>query len=95
MVSIKRKSIVFSSVVFVALALGTSQMAFAEIANVTANGEGSSKDGAVAAAQKNLEANCKSFGGKPVAGSLKVTFEKPLSNGKFYADATMACDFTK
>lgn len=77
------------------LALGTSLMAMAEVTKVTANGEGVGHDGALAKAQQNLQASCKSFGGKPVAGSVTVTFEKSFPDGKHYIDATMMCDINK
>lgn len=73
-------------------AFGACQGALAAVSNVTGNGEGASSEAAAAKAKENLDASCKSFGGKPVSGSFKVTFEKPLSNGKHYVDATMQCD---
>lgn len=73
-------------------AFGTCQGALAAVSNVTGKGEGSSKEAAVANAKENLDASCKSFGGTAVSDSLKVTFEKTLSNGKYYVDATMQCD---
>ncbi len=74
------------------LVLAASQAASAAVSNVTGNGEGDTKEAAIAKAQQNLEASCTSFRGTAVEGSLKVTFEKPLSNGKVYVDATMQCE---
>ena len=74
------------------LAFGTCQTALAAVSNVTGNGEGASPEAAAAKAKENLEANCKSFGGTAVSDSFKVTFEKALSNGKHYVDATMEFD---
>jgi hypothetical protein len=73
-------------------AFGTCQTALAAVSNVTGNGEGASAEAAAAKAKETLEANCKSFGGTAVSDSFKVTFEKTLSNGKYYVDATMECD---
>lgn len=73
-------------------AVGTCHGAMAAVSNVTGNGEGASPEAAAAKAKETLEANCKSFGGTAVSDSFKVTFEKALSNGKYYVDATMECD---
>lgn len=83
------------SIALLVLALGAGQVALAEIVNVTNRGEGANRDAAVAKAKKNLEEACTSRAGKPVAGSMKVTFEKPLSNGTHYVDAIMSCDMNK
>ncbi|PAU51960.1 hypothetical protein BZL41_26375 [Pseudomonas sp. PIC25] len=73
-------------------ALGTCELALAAVSNLTGNGEGATLEAATAKAKENLEESCKSFKGSPVADSFKVTFDKPLSNGKHYVDATLQCD---
>lgn len=81
------------SIVLAVAALAAAPAALAETVVVTGTGEGASLSAASAKAQATLESNCsKAHKGTPVAGSFKVTFEKPLSNGKHYVDATMACD---
>lgn len=77
----------------VALAVfAASQAALAETVVVSGTAEGASRNDAVAKAQATLESNCsKTYKGTPVTGSFKVTFDKPLSNGKHYVDATMSC----
>lgn len=81
---------------FIAVALiafAASQAALAETVVVSGTAEGASRNDAVTKAQATLESNCsKNYKGQPVAGSFKVTFEKPLSNGKHYVDATMSCN---
>lgn len=77
---------------FAVLALAASPAAFAEIGNLTNTGQGATQADAEAKAKKNLQEACSSRGGKSVEGSFKVTFEKPLSNGQHYVDATMQCD---
>lgn len=80
------------AIALIVVAFGTSQAALATVSNVTGSADAATKEAAVKKAQENLNASCKSFGGTPVADSFKITFEKPLSNGKFYVDATMQCD---
>lgn len=80
------------AVALVVVAFGTNQATLAAVSNVMGSANGATKEAAVKKAQGNLSANRKSFGGTPVADSFKITFEKPLSNGKFYVDATMQCD---
>lgn len=72
--------------------MAASQGATAEVGNLTNTGEGATKADAEAVAKSNLEEACTSRSGKVVEGSFKVTFDKPLSNGKHYVDATMQCD---
>lgn len=72
--------------------LAISPLAMAAVSNVTGKGEGATREAAVAKAKDNLNQSCKSFGGKALPDSFKVTFEKPLSNGQHYVDATMQCD---
>ncbi|MEI2429571.1 hypothetical protein RDV84_21195 [Lysobacter yananisis] len=69
-----------------------SAPALAEVGNLTNTGYGPTKADAEAKAKKNLEEACTSRNGKIVQGSFKVTFDKPLSNGQHYVDATMQCD---
>lgn len=69
-----------------------SPAAFAEIGNLNNVGYGPTKADAEAKAKKNLEEACTSRNGKIVEGSFKVTFDKPLTNGQHYVDATMQCD---
>ena len=77
---------------FALVLAAASPAAFAEVGNLTNTGEGATKADAEAQAKKNLEEACTSRSGKVVEGSFKVTFDKPLSNGKHYVDATMQCD---
>ncbi|QWP75598.1 hypothetical protein J5226_18565 [Lysobacter sp. K5869] len=69
-----------------------SAPALAEVGTLSNNGTGATKAAAEAKAKKNLEDACQSHKGQVVEGSFKVTFDKQMSNGQFYVDATMQCD---
>lgn len=75
-----------------AVLIGASQPALAEVGNLNNTGYGPTKADAEAKAKKNLEEACHSRNGKVVEGTFKVTFDKPLTNGQHYVDATLQCD---
>lgn len=83
-------------VALMGLSLGMSQSAFAEVVNLTNSADGASRDSAVKAVQDKLNAACTERGGKPVADSFKVEFEKKSDNPDVpkphYVDAKMKCD---
>ena len=79
----------FPCLALAALILVASAPALAEVGNLSNTGYGATKE---AKAKKNLEEACHSRNGKVVEGSFKVTFDKPLTNGQHYVDATMQCD---
>ncbi|MET4727805.1 hypothetical protein ABIE09_001609 [Lysobacter enzymogenes] len=82
----------FPCLALAAFILVASAPALAEVGNLSNTGYGATKADAEAKAKKNLEEACHSRNGKVVEGSFKVTFDKPLTNGQHYVDATMQCD---
>ncbi len=82
--------------VLTACLLGTSALAFAEVANLTNSAEGANRDAGLAAVKKKLQDACTDRKGTPDPASFEVVFEKTSDNPNvpkpYYVDGKMKCD---
>ena len=76
--------------------LGTSSLAFAEVANLTNSADGANREAGIAAVKKKLHDACTDRKGSPDAASFEVVFEKTSDNPNvpkpYYVDGKMKCE---
>lgn len=76
--------------------LGVSQLAAAEVVNLTNSADGANRDAGIAAVKKKLSDACIERKGKPDADSFEVVYEKTSTNPDvpkpYYVDGKLKCN---
>lgn len=82
--------------VFAGCLLGMSQLAAAEVVNLTNSADGANRDAGIAAVKKKLSDACTERKGTPDPASFEVVFEKTSTNPDvpkpYYVDGKLKCD---
>lgn len=76
--------------------LGASQLAAAEVVNLTNSADGANREAGIAAVKKKLSDACTERKGKPDVDSFEVVYEKTSTNPDvpkpYYVDGKLKCN---